>query len=250
MKAKKRFIMYLILLLTLVIAPTVSTIQTSAAAHEGFLNWYELFDYVIYPTPPTITVNNHTYLFGLPGNAPIINVTSGTIMIVNYIFIYVGPAPHRLALIWFDRLGFDFAVLGEYINGMWIGAKDFVANYTDEVFNATIVLEALHGLTAPGMYGKPALYDLQVGVAIQDVGNSLAAPDEPPAPPLYGVFINVTGGWVEPLQGMNLAPIGFVPLLNWPWLPWDIAAEFIIGAAAVVGFILLTKSYQREESEG
>ena len=157
----------------------------------------------------------------IPGDP---GLKTGDYIRVDWSFRYVAATVVRGDLFWITRLGLDFATIGRYINGVWIGASSFELTPNTR-YDATVVLRTI----------QPTFRHLHVGVSVQNVGNIPAAPTVPgvgglpPMPTLYGVFTFASGPVTEPVT-INVPNFGTVGLLApWPWAVGSLAAQIVIG---------------------
>ncbi len=161
-------------------------------------------------------------------------LATGDYIVVTWSFRYVAGTVVRGDLFWITRLGLDFATIGRYVNGQWIGASSFEL-VPNTRYDATMVIRSI----------QPTFRHLHVGVSVQNVGNIPAAPTVSPIPAggpiLYGLFTDANGPVVEPLSGVAIAgsPFSGTFLLLTPW-PWAVAG--FVGQV-VIGFVFIGAMY-------
>ncbi|MFQ5986907.1 MAG: methane monooxygenase/ammonia monooxygenase subunit B, partial [Thermoplasmata archaeon] len=133
---------------------------------------------------------------------------------------------------WTTRLGLDFATLGRWIDGEWLGGRSFKLESGTQ-YNVTMVIRAI----------QPTSRHLHVGMSVSDVGNIPAAPTVDPIPPngpvIYAVFTEATGAVIEPLDGINVGDVAefpdgnFILLETWPWATVGVIAQILIGLVVI-----------------
>jgi hypothetical protein len=185
--------------------------------------------YTYFATQTVPLTGSGTPYVGVLGAGPgggwnIISMKTGEFLRIDWSFRYVAATVVRGDLFWITRLGLDFATIGRYINGQWIGASSFELTPNTR-YDATVVLRSI----------QPTYRHLHVGVSVQNVGNIPTAPTVagrgglPPMPTLYGAFTDASGPVTEPVM-LNVPGFGTVGLLApWPWAVGSLAAQIVIG---------------------
>lgn len=228
-----------------------------AHEQETFVDWnvaYANLDFL--GAPAFIEANDpltladdvpHVGQVDAAGDYDRIQLNTGDVLVIEYSFRYLGERERRGDLFWVTRLGLDFGTIGRYVEFVgpvvrareWIGGGSF-ALLPAQTYNATLVLRSL----------QPTERHLHVGVAVQDVGNLVAAPTVRPipqnGPTLYGIFTEAVGPVAEPLPGFTVPGYGAVKLLEpWPWAVTGLVAQIVIG----LGFIIIMYGYGRWEKK-
>lgn len=233
-----------VVLFALVLAPAVR-----AHEQETFVDWEVGYANLAFLAAPVFIEQKnavrHVGQVDGAGLYPTIELNTGDVLVVEYGFRYLGEKERRGDLFWVTRLGLDFGTIGRYIDDgsgrEWIGGGSF-ALVPGQSYNATLVLRSL----------QPTERHLHVGVAVQDVGNLVAAPTVRPipagGPTLYGIWTEAVGLVVEPLEGFNVQPFpgGSLTLLApWPFAVGGFVAQVVIG----LGFIAVMYWYGRREQK-
>lgn len=176
------------------------------------------------PCAPPLTGGTSVPAVNSGSGYPTLTLRTGDELVITWSFRYVAATVVRGDLFWITRLGLDFATIGRYINGQWIGASSFELTPNTR-YDATMVLRSI----------QPTFRHLHVGVSVQNVGNIPTAPTVagvgglPPMPTLYGAFTDASGPVTEPVM-LNVPNFGTVGLLApWPWAVGSLAAQIVIG---------------------
>lgn len=223
----------------------LSPLAVRAHEQETFVDWEVAYANLDFLGPTVFTEQKngirHMGQVDAVGNYDRIQLNTGDVLVVEYSFRYLGERERRGDLFWVTRLGLDFGTIGRYVDGEWIGGGSF-ALVPGRFYNGTLVLRSL----------QPTERHLHVGVAVQDVGNLVAAPTVRPIPAggpiLYGIWTEAVGPVVEPLEGFNVQPFpgGNLKLLEpWPFAVGGFVAQVVIG----LGFIAVMYWYGRREKK-
>jgi len=77
------------------------------------------------PCTPPLTGGTSVPAVNSGSGYPTLTLRTGDDLVITWSFRYVGATVVRGDLFWITRLGLDFATIGRYINGQWIGASSF-----------------------------------------------------------------------------------------------------------------------------